>query len=175
MRGICGSNCLRRSIVLATLVLACAQAPTRVEDQERGCAYVVPRGWSVFDNEMRSPDFTLFEVRVYELEGAAADFLAGLPDSVVPQLEAWAREYYVVDGPPTRASVTVGGESAVELRYPVRVRAGAAAGSLAYWLVRHGSRLYVLRAAFAPGVPEEDEAAVASILESWQFLDRGSS
>jgi hypothetical protein len=162
----------RALLAAATLALAaCGGGSQVVEDRQRGYSYRVPDGWSRFDNELRSRHATLFESRVYELDGAARDFVAGLPESVVPQLERWAREYFVVDGTPERVAATIGGEPALVLRYPVRVRASDPPGQLTYWVVRHGTRLYVLRAALRPGTPEEDVQAIDRLLETWRFLD----
>jgi hypothetical protein len=157
----------------AAMLAACGgggnEAKT-VDDAERGVRYVVPPGWTPFDGEARSSHGSLFSVRVYELQGADSGFLAGLPDSVVPQLEDWARQYFVVDGPVVRGETTVGGLPAAVLTYPVRVRAADPISKLRYWVVRKDERLFVLRFALPPDAPPDDEASFQELLSSFSFL-----
>jgi hypothetical protein len=141
-----------------------------VEDKARGCSYVLPPHWQAFDSELRSPQGSLLEVHVYELEGAQRRFVAGLPDTVMPKLEEWARVYFIVEGAPSRAEATVGGEPATELTYAVRIRPQDPASKLFYWVVRHETKLYVLRAALSPKAKEQDEPAIRSIVASFRFL-----
>ena len=168
----------RRVVAPACLVAAaaCAQSgPREVVDDERGCRYVVPAGWAAFADELRSPRSSLFSIRVFELLEADPTFRKGLPDTIVPQLEEWARSYYVLGDPPARAETTVGGLSALVLTYAVRVRADdAQTTKLVYWVVEAGHRLFVLRAVLPPAALAEDEPAVGGIVESWQFSDTGS-
>ena len=165
-------------MALAGLAAAagCApSAPREVVDAERGCRYVVPAGWGAFGDELRSPRSSLFSIRVFELLDADRTFREGLPDTILPQLEEWARSYYVVQDAPARAEATVGGLPALELTYAVRVRADdPAATKLVYWVVEAGHRLFVLRAVVPPVALSDDEPAVRGILESWQFTDTGS-
>jgi len=157
----------------AAVLVACGggqgEAKT-VDDVERGVRYVVPRGWSAFDGEARSRHGSLFTVRVYELQGADSEFLAGLPDSVAPQLEDWARQYFVVDGPLVRGETTVGGLPAAVLTYPVRIRAADPLSRLRYWVVRKDERLFVLRFASPADAPADDEASLEELLSSLSFL-----
>ena len=160
-------------MALAGLAAAagCApSAPREVVDAERGCRYVVPAGWGAFGDELRSPRSSLFSIRVFELLDADRSFREGLPDTILPQLEEWARSYYVVQEAPARAEATVGGLPALELTYAVRVRADdPAATKLVYWVVEAGHRLFVLRAVVPPPALAEDEPAVRGIVDSWQF------
>src|SRR5262245_60145443 len=108
-----------RPIAAAAWLAACAAAlaacgggrdgAKTVDDVERGARYVVPPGWKSFDGELRSRHGSLLSVRVHDLQGADSDFVAGLPDSVVPQLDEWARQVFVVDGPVVREETTLGG------------------------------------------------------------------
>jgi hypothetical protein len=141
-----------------------------VEDRGRGCSYVLPPRWIAFDSEMRSPQGSLLEVRVYDLEGAAQYFVEGLPDTLVPKLEEWARVYFVVEGDPARADATVAGVPATELTYPVRVRPQHAPSKLVYWIFRHETKLYVLRAAIPPKAIAVDDPAIRTIVASFRFL-----
>ena len=165
-------------MALAGLAAAagCApSAPREVVDAERGCRYVVPAGWAAFDAELRSPRSSLFTIRVFELLEADPTFRDGLPDTILPQLDEWARTYYVVDGPPVRAEATVGGLPALELTYAVRVRADdPQTTKLLYWVIQPEHRLFVLRAVVPPVALSDDEPAVRGIVESWQFSDTGS-
>jgi hypothetical protein len=160
------------AITLLAATLACTSgAPRVVEDVARGCRYVAPPGWLVLDAELRSRATSLFSTHVYDLVGADRRFVAQLPESLVPQLEEWARTYYIVDGEPVRAEATLGGRPALELTYRIRVRDQAPSSKLTYWVVRHGDRLFVLRAAFAPAGLSADEPAVREMLSTWTFLE----
>ena len=162
-----------RIVLTACLALAagCASGPRTVEDPERGCRYVAPAGWMVFDGELRSPSSSLLTLRVFDLREADRAFRDGLPDTILPQLEEWAKSYYVVEGQPQRAEAKLGGLPALELTYAVRIRADDPPAKLVYWVVRPGERLFVLRAVFPPRAVERDEAAVRGMLETWSFLD----
>jgi hypothetical protein len=165
-----------RSATLALASLAVAAAcgtagPLTIEDAERGCRYVVPAGWIALDGELRSPQSSLLTLRVFDLADADREFLAGLPESIVPRLEEWARTYYIVDGEPGRAETTVGGIAALELAYSARVRAGDPVTKVLYWVVRPGQRLFVLRAVLPARAIVQDEPALRAMLASWVFLD----
>jgi len=163
-----------RGVALAWLAaaLGCAAGgPRTIDDPERGCRYVAPARWAVFDGELRSPGSSLFTIRVFDLREADSGFRDGLPDSILPQLEEWARSYYVVDGTPVRGETSVGGQPALELTYSVRVRAEDPVMKMLYWVVRSADRLFVLRAVFPPRALETDEPAVRELVASWQFLD----
>lgn len=159
-----------------TLLGACNGRPSKSEsertvtDAVRGVRYVVPQGWTASDGEMRSRKGSLLSLRVYDLVEADKKFVAGLPDTLMPQLLDWAKYYYVVEGPPVRTNVTVAGAAAVELTYPVRVRPKDPPSKVTYWVVRHATRLFVLRAAYPPSSLAEDERAVREVVAGWAFL-----
>jgi hypothetical protein len=164
-------------VALAWLAAAAGcgpSGPREVVDAERGCRYVVPAGWVAFGDELRSPRSSLFTIRVFELLGADPTFRDGLPDTILPQLEEWARSYYVVEGAPTRAEATVAGLPALELTYAVRIHADESeATKLVYWVIETETshRLFVLRAVLPPRALADDEPAVRGLVESWQFTD----
>jgi hypothetical protein len=161
--------------IVAALAVACAGegAPRVVEDLARGCRYRVPKGWLELGGELRSPASSLFTIRVLGLEGGEGRFVDGLPESIVPQLEEWARSYYVLGGPPARVEASVGEVPALELSYRIRVRPQDPESKLTYWVVRRDSWLYVLRAVYAGPAIAADERAVREILASWAFLEGG--
>ena len=142
-----------------------------VEDVGRGCAYVLPPHWIAFDSELRSPNGTLLEIRVYDLVDAEHTFLAGLPDTLIPKLEEWGRIYFILEGPPARTQMTVGGEPATELTYTVRARREDSTPSkLIYWVIRHEEKLYVLRASLPAKVEAKDGAPLRAVVSSFRFL-----
>jgi hypothetical protein len=157
--------------LVAAAAVACGPAPPPriVDDTERGFRYVPPPGWVVLAGELQSRSRSLVTIRVFDLEGAERRFLAGLPESIVPQLEEWAKSYYIVDGPPERSEATIGGQSALELTYPVRARADRPQSKLKYWVVRNADRLYVIRVALSPTGLAADEPAVRAMLATWEF------
>ena len=77
---------------------------------------------------------------------------------------------YVVDGPPTRSEATVGGEPATEFNYPIRVRKGDPPSKVTYWVVRHGTRLFLIRVAYPAKALVADEPVARAVVEGWSFL-----
>ena len=161
-----------------SLILAagCSAPPPKTElartvtDAVRGVRYVVPEGWKPFDGEMRSPGGSLLTLRVYDLVEADKTFVAGLPDTLVPQLLEWAKYYYRVEGEPTRTATSVAGIPATEFVYPIRVLAKDPPSKVIYWVVRRKTRLFVLRAAFPAGALAADEPVLRRVVTGWNFL-----
>ena len=168
-----------RSIValsLAAVAAACGtmsqktEAERTVTDAARGVRYVVPEGWKTSDGEARSRDGSLLTLRVYDIVEAKKTFVAGLPDSLIPQLKEWAEFYFKVEGPPTRVETTVAGLPATELTYPVRVRPKDPPTKVVYWVVKRETRLFVLRAAFSAKGLAADEPLMRKMVDGWAFL-----
>ena len=163
--------------IAGLLAAACAtrsqrtEAERTVSDTSRGVRYVCPKDWATFDGEIRSPRGSLLSVRVYDLTDAEHAFVAGLPDTLLPQLTDWAKYYFIVDGPPTRAETQVAGAPATELTYPVRVKPNDPQTKVTYWVTRHGTRLFVLRAAYPASGLAEDEPAVRGVVAGWSFIE----
>lgn len=162
---------------LVLLAAACrAPAPAVdheriVTDSARGVRFVVPPGWREADAEIRSPSGSLLTLRVFDLVEADKRFVAGLPDTLFPQLKEWAELYYIVEGPPTRSATTVDGVPATELVYPIRVRKKDPPSKVVYWVVIRKTRLFVLRAAFPASGLAIDEPVLRKIVGDWVFLD----
>ena len=142
-----------------------------VSDRARGVRYVVPEGWKSSDGEVRSPRRSLLTLRVYDLVEADKKFVAGLPDTLVPQLRDWAELYYRLEGEPVRTATTVAGLPATELAYPVRVRPKDPPSKVIYWVVIRKTRLFVLRAAFPASDLATDEPVLRKIVAGWGFLE----
>lgn len=163
----------------AALVLAaaCAAQPRKAEteqtvtDRARGVRYVVPAGWKFSDAEIRSPKGSLLTLRVYDLVEADKKFVAGLPDTLFPQLLDWAELYYRVEGPPLRTATTIAGLPATELVYPIRVRKKDPPSKLIYWVVIRKTRLFVMRTAFPPKGLAKDEPIIRDVIDRWVFLE----
>lgn len=168
----------RRSLATAAVLLAvlsgCAppksDAERTVTDSVRGVRYVVPAGWKAFDAEIRSPEGSLLTLRVYDLVEADKKFVAGLPDTLLPQLTDWAKWYYVVDGNPARSATTVAGLPATEFVFPIHILPNDPPSKVVYWVVIRETRLFVLRAAFPAAGLADDEPAVRKVVETWGFL-----
>jgi hypothetical protein len=164
------------ALAVAVAAAACTSPPKTedertVADRVRGVRYVVPPGWKTYDGEFRSPAGSLASLRVYDLVEADKKFVAGLPDTLMPQLLEWAKWYYVVDGEPMRKATTVAGLPATEFVYPIRVTPRDPPSKVIYWVVTRKTRLFVLRVAFpAPGLVD-DEPAVRKVVDGWAFLD----
>lgn len=151
------------------------EAERTVRDVARGVSYVAPPGWSIFEGEIRSPSGSLLTLRVYDLVEAEKKFVAGLPDTLFPQLTDWAKYYFVVEGPPTRVETMVAGLPATELTYPIRIRPQDTLSKVVYWVIKRDTRLFVLRAAFPPKGLPDDEAAVRKVVAGWSFLETPKS
>jgi hypothetical protein len=161
--------------VVVALCAACSTPPPlteaqrTVDDTARGVRYVVPQGWKSFDGEIRSPLGSLLSVRVFSLEGAQAAFVAGLPDTLFPQLEGEAHYYFVVEGKAERRETTIAGGPATELTYAVRIRPKGALSRTNYWVAKRGDLLYLLRATYPPPALATDEQIVGGIVQGWRF------
>jgi hypothetical protein len=172
-----------RLALAAALAASCGSPPPKpelpqtVDDATRGIRYVVPPGWQSFDGEIHSPRGSFLSVRVFSLAGAKATFVAGLPDTLLPQLDGEGRYYFVVEGNAARRETTVAGGPATEFTYVVRVRPKDSPSRTIYWVVKREEMLYLLRATFPPAALEQDEPAVRSVVESWRFpaLPRSSA
>jgi hypothetical protein len=168
-----------RSVLLGAglLALAACSAPPPPESLERrayesptgGYSVMVPAGWKVLQGEARSPNGTLVTVKVLSLENADQAFVDGLPGSIVPQLEAWARYFFQVVEPPTQTPTTLGGAPALRVVYPIRIRPGDPQGQAAFWVAQNGVNLYVVRVTSPMGVAASDEAGVRELVDSWTF------
>ncbi|HEX4823603.1 MAG TPA: hypothetical protein VFV19_04795 [Candidatus Polarisedimenticolaceae bacterium] len=163
------------SAIVLVVTAGCAapksEAQRTVTDPDRGIRYVVPQGWKNLDAEIRSPEGTLLTVRVYDLVEAKKDWVASLPDSLIPQLTGWTTYYYILNGDYTRQPSTIAGLPATEFNYPIRVRAQGPPSKVTYWVVQRKQRLFVLRAAYPAEGLAKDEPVVRDIVEHWSFLD----
>jgi hypothetical protein len=168
-----GIHTLAAGLLLAA---ACGASPPKseaertVSDAARGVRFVTPVGWKSSDGEVRAPDGSLLTLRVYDLVEADKRFVAGLPDTLLPQLLEWAKLYYIVEGEPVRTATTVDGIPATEFDYPIRVRPKDPPSKVIYWVVRRETRLFLLRAAFPASSLAADEPVVRKIVADWKFL-----
>jgi hypothetical protein len=136
---------------------------------ESGYRFVTPPHWKFLRGEVRSPNATLITIQVLSLEDAEEPFVKGLPETIVPQLEAWAKYYFRVVGTPSTRPTTLGGQPALEVDYPVRVRETDHPSRVSYWVGVHANRLYIVRVSIPAGAGEEDSAGLKEFLDSWQF------
>jgi len=170
------STIVGHALVAAAVLVGCGSsdapdAPPVFEDRARGYRFPVEPGWFVLADEVGSRNRSNLTVQVHSLDGAEPAFVAGLPESLVPQLEAWARYYFADVGSPERRPTVVDGIDALELSYPVRVRPRDAAGKVLYWVIQRGGRLYTFRAAVPPRAPSSDEADLRRMISRLEFFD----
>lgn len=170
-------------IGLATLVaasVACsAPRPERltleqrtVVDEERRIRYIVHENWLPMDATMKCIlDGSFLSIHVYSLIGAQKQFVAGLPDSLDPQIDAWARHDYLVLNEKEIGATTIGGLPAREIRFETRSRNDDPPGQLFFWIVRNRTYLYVIRASFRPDALPDTPSEVRAILDSVAFLE----
>lgn len=163
------------STFLLSLLAACAPsvpppAQRTYSNPDSGYRYVTPPHWKFLRGEIRSPNATLITIQAPSLEDADEEFLAGLPESMEPQLLAWAQHFYRVVDIPVRRRTTLGGKQALEMTYPVRIRPTDEPGKVTYLVTRHASRVIVIRVNYPPGVGTADDSAVREFLDSWEFF-----
>lgn len=184
MRGSWGSRYperMKRPIVLAALLAAACAGPQPVKltleqrtvvDEVRRLKYVADPNWLPIDANLRCVlDDSFVTIRVHSLVEAEREFVRGLPQSLYPQMDAWAKHDYMVEDRRVELVSTVGGLPARELRYVVRTRPEHGPGDLRFWLVRHENYLYVFRMALRPDHGPERVGEVRSMLDSVEFLD----
>jgi hypothetical protein len=145
--------------------------PRQLVEPERGYRLDVEPGWLLVGDEVRSNHRSLLSVQVNSLEGADHEFIRGLPDSLLPQLEGWSRHYFTELGAPERRTATIAGIEALELTQPVRARPRDAWSHVVYWVVRRNDRLYTFRGAFPASAPAEDEVELRHMIASIVFTD----
>lgn len=168
----------RRSAALVLAVIALAgcsgSIPSvkerTIEDHERGYRFVLAPGWRMIGYEARSSNGSLLTIGVHSLVGADPEFVAGLPQSIIPQLEAWTLYYFTTEGKPATTDTTIGGAKALEVDYSIRIRPQDPPSRAEYWVVRNGYLLYVLRATYPPGRADAESPEVRQLLASWTFI-----
>ena len=173
-----GGTVRRRTaaVVLAVLALAGCSGSVQtekertIEDHERGYRFVLPPGWRMIGYEARSHSGSLLTIDVHSLVGADSEFVAGLPLSIVPQLEAWTLYYFTSVDRPATSETTIGGASALEVVFQIRIRPQDPPSLAEYWVVRNGYLLYVLRATYPAGLAGTEGPAVRGLLASWTFI-----
>jgi hypothetical protein len=170
---------LRRATVVAlpTVLLAAVACSPSVPPPEKRTfremegrfSYVVPPRWVVWMGEARSPKGSLFSVEIVPLQDSMPEFVAGLPDTMLPLLREQTHRFFGVVGHGDQRDVTVGGVTMRELTLPVRVRVADPESKVVFWTGRHGMNVFVLRVSYPAGLAETDGAAVAEIISSWWF------
>src|SRR6185295_13144845 len=147
------------AIGFVALSLACGgdSGPRVLDRPGLGYRVPVPERWVVLGEVLKSRDNSQLSFRVHSLEGAERRFMEGFPDSLIPQLEAWAQASFGLVDAPERAIARIDGVDALELVYPVRARAGVPPSKLIYWVARSEGRAYILRATIPAGAPPSDE------------------
>jgi hypothetical protein len=160
----------------AVLALAaCGGAPAPVAQTytsaASGYSYVCPPGWKVIRGEVRSSNDSLVTIQVLDLTDAREDWEKGLPDSITPQLEQWSNYYFRVVEKGTRTDATLGGEPAMQLVHPVRIRPSDGPGQVLYRVARHLSKLYVVRVSMPAGAADRDAAGLVAFFNSWKFVE----
>lgn len=130
----------------------------------------MPPDWVAFSDEVRSHNGTLFTIEIHSLVDADPDFVKGLPESIIPQLEGRTRFYFSVVEEYRTVKTKVGGAPALEVHFPVRIRDIDPPSEVIYWIVPRGSRLFLLRATFPAGTIDADGPGALSIIDTWEFL-----
>lgn len=161
---------------LLALVLTACGGPEKTAagpyaNPQSGYRFQAPAGWRVFRGEARSPSGILTTVQVKSLANAEDEFVRRLPESIVPQLEDWAKHFFRLVGPPTRETSTFGGQPALHLVYPVRIREDAPESKVEYWVTQANRNMYVLRVSVPPSAPPEERAQLGELVGSWEFTE----
>lgn len=151
------------------LTVGCSEPAARpVSFTAFGFETVAPPGWRYADGEMTNHR-SYFSLRTEDLDGADPAFLAGLPESIEPELANWTRNDFGSPTPGGRADVTLSGLPALRVDFSASVRSGRATTQLRYWILHRGERLYLFRAVFPAGRFERDAPAVDAIVAAIRF------
>lgn len=153
----------------------CSKGPQSPEDRkvefpEFGYRYIAPPGWRLIGEELISDSRSLLTVKSFDLVGAKREFVAGLPGSIVPQLEGWTKYFYIVDGEVVSRDTTLGGIPALEVVYPIRIRKEDPPSRAVYYVATRGEILFVLRIVLPPGKADQEWPAVRNLLDSFEFI-----
>jgi hypothetical protein len=138
-------------------------------DAEGRFSYIVPPNWVVWMGEARSPKGSLFSVEPVSLEDSADDFVRGLPGSMVPLVKEQTGRFFSVVGNGVQRKITVGGLGALEVAFPVRIRAADPESEVTFWIARHGRYAFILRVSYPAGMAVGDRPSVYEILASWKW------
>jgi hypothetical protein len=159
-------------IVIGSLACAPTVVPPEkrtFHDAEDRFSYVVPPNWVVWMGEARSPRGSLFSIEPVSLEDSADDFVRGLPGSMVPLVKEQTGRFFSVVGNAVEKKATVGGLGALQVSFPVRIRAVDPESQVTFWLARHGKYAFVMRVSYPAGSAADDSPAVDSIIASWKW------
>jgi hypothetical protein len=174
------ARALTFALAAATFAAACSQPAHErlpvekrtVEDTERRIKYVADPNWLPLDGNVRCVlDGSYLTFHVFSLIGAKKDFVAALPKSLDPQLEAWAHHDYLVVEPRQESSSKVGPLPALEYRYVTRARPEDRPSLLTFWIVRNKTYLYVFRASLRPDARPESSTEIRRMLDGMEFLE----
>jgi hypothetical protein len=159
--------------VAAVLATGCSQrepgTPVAVDNTEYGYHFELPPRWINYGDETRSLSGSVFTVEIVSLTDADPRFLAGLPETIVPQIEARTRYYFAVVNPLVRNPAVVDGRDALAIDFPVRVRPTDRDQEVRYWILREGDSLFLLRATIAAGELAADHKDADAMVASFRF------
>jgi hypothetical protein len=142
-----------------------------IEDSRRGVRFVIAQGWQGYDRGMRANDGAFISYDVWDLVEAKRSWVEGLPDSLYPQLDEWAvHDFLVEEGSRKVSSGKLGIEEATVVSYVIRTKPDDAPGSLRFFILRKGERLWVVRAVLPPWAWEHSRGAIEEILATFEFL-----
>ncbi len=160
------------SIVIVSLACGPSVVPPEkrtFRDTEDRFSYVVPPNWVVWMGEARSLKGSLFSVEPVSLEDSADDFVRGLPSSLVPVVKEQTGRFFSVVGNGVQRKTTVGGLGALEVSFPVRIRAADPESEVTFWIARHGRFAFILRVSYPAGAAAVDRVSVYEIITSWKW------
>lgn len=142
-----------------------------IEDTRRGVRFVIAQGWQGYDRGMRANDGAFISYDVWDLVEAKRSWVDDLPDSLYPQLDEWAvHDFLVEEGSRTVSTGTVGSEEATVVSYGIRTKPEDKPGSLRFYILRKGERLWVVRTVLPPWAWEHSREAIDEILATFEFL-----
>jgi hypothetical protein len=141
-----------------------------VEDSRRGVKFVIAQGWQGYDRGMRANDGAYVAYDVWDLREAKRTWVEELPDSLYPQLDEWAAHDFLVEGGRTVTTGKLGVEDASVVAYTIRTKPDDEPGSLRFFVLEKGERLWVIRAVMPPWAWEHSRGAIDEILATFEFL-----
>jgi hypothetical protein len=88
---------------------------------------------------------------------------------MIPLVKEQTGRFFSVVGNGVPKKVTLGGTGALEVSFPVHIRAVDPESQVTFWIARYGMNAFVLRVSYPAGTFAEDKPSVDGIIASWKF------
>ena len=140
------------------------------ESQELGCRFTFSSLLSGGPNFVRAKSGSLLTIERHSLYEAKRDFLAGLPDSLFPQVMIQIGENYSDIQEVGRSHGTLDGRKSLEVVMKARSNSFRAPTVITIVIAATDDWVYVLRGYADEDVAEQDRPLFDQVRETWKFL-----